>query len=84
VFLRRPDTGSTAEGGPEPLDDISQLVVGVLPAHESGTAQCPTHQQASVSAEQHSVFTSGLFDEMVIVSVFVVTGVDAQEPKPAS
>ena len=45
--------------------------------------QRPVHQQAPVAAEQHSVLMSGLLDEMVIVSVFVVRSLDAQEPKPA-
>jgi len=67
----------------EPLDEVGQLGVGVLTAHESGTAQRLAHQQAPVSAEQHSVLTSGPLDEMVVISVLVVRRVDAQEPKPA-
>src|ERR1035437_5621915 len=51
--------GPRPQGRPEPLDDIGQLVVGVLPAHESCAAQCPTHQQAPISAEQNAVLTSG-------------------------
>ena len=67
----------------EPFHDVGQLVVGVLPAHESGSAQRPTHQQATVSAEQDSVLTSGLLDELVIISVPAVRRVDPQQPKPA-
>src|SRR5664280_2845987 len=52
LSLRNRDQPSTAykaqgprpQGRSEPLDDFGQLVVGVLPAHESGTAQRPTHQ----------------------------------------
>jgi len=71
------------QGWPEPFDDVGQLVVGVLTAHKGSTAQGPTHQKAPVSAEQHPILTSGLLDEMVIVSVLVVCRLDAQEPKPA-
>jgi hypothetical protein len=55
----------------------------LLPAHEGRPAQAPAHQQAPVSAEEHSVLSSGLLDEVVVVSVVFVRRVDAQEPEPA-
>jgi hypothetical protein len=75
--------GPRRQGRPEPLDDIGQLVVGVLPAHESCAAQCPTHQQAPISAEQNAVLTSGLPHKIVIASVSVVGRVHTEEPKLA-
>jgi hypothetical protein len=60
------------EAWPKPLDDVSQLVVAVLPAHKGSTAQHPTHQQAPVPAERHPVLSSSLLDELAIVSVLAV------------
>ena len=67
----------------EPFDDVGQLLVRVLSAYESGSPQRPTHQQAPVSAEQHSILMVSLLDEVFIGGVFSVSGIDAQQPKPA-
>jgi len=59
------------------------LVVRVLPAHESGTPEGATHQQAPVSAEQHPVLTFGLLDQIDIAGIVAISRVNPQESKPS-
>jgi hypothetical protein len=68
---------------PEPPENVGQLVIGVRPAHESGPAQRPTHQEPAVSAEQDPLLAPGPLDELIIVSGRVVRRVDAEQAKPA-
>ena len=84
---QRSSTGQAPAPGVQrwlkPFDDVGQLVVRVLSAHESRPAQRPAHQQPPVSAEQHSILSFSLLHEMVIGSVVLVRRVDAQQPEPA-
>jgi hypothetical protein len=70
--------GPWLQGGLEAFDHVAKLIVGVLSTDESGPAQGPTHQQPPVAAEQNSVLTSSLLDQMMILGVSLVGSVDAQ------
>ncbi|MDQ1482987.1 MAG: hypothetical protein QOF35_1063 [Actinomycetota bacterium] len=67
----------------EPLQDVGQLVVGVLSPNERGPAQGSTHQQSPVLGKQHSVPPLGPLDQLVIVSVLVIRRIDTEQSKPA-